>query len=231
MNLTALSKILLSVLWLATMLLALAWYFIPDELPFEAEPITIILGLVSTAVTAMVREFGDLLEKERYSTSYALAYGYVNNFLEPALDKIAENQSLKEEEPTMFIYIPEKLSELDPDQVKRTMRQVRKLGFSDEIINLDLKKGRVRDLIVISQNAHQKAYFDFPNTLLTLNSYIDYKSSSAKNSFDMEEKIKLGKKYINQFESHLITMLREKGLEHSIKFINKDLDFKGLVGP
>jgi len=228
MNLSAISKLVLTLLWAATLGVALAWYFIPQKLPFEPEPLTLVLGLVSAGVTALVREFRERLQQEEYSTSYALAHGYVHNFLVPAIDKIEE---LHPDQPTkIYIYMPEELKELENDSVKRTLRAVRKIGFEDHVINLDLSKGRTRDLIVLSQSQQSPVYFDFPKTLLTLNSYIDYKSASSANSFDDHKKSLLGRKYIDLFEQHMLQMLERQGMREVVSLVNKELNFEGLVG-
>lgn len=219
MNIKTFSNILMTVLWVATAIVGLAWAFFREKLTFDPEPITFILGLVSGAVSTMVHQYGELLEKEEYSTSYALAYGYVNNFLLPTLDKIKDSG-----EPLIYIYMPEALDELKSYQVKDTMRRVRKMGFRERVINLNFDEGRARDIIVISRNA-RKIYFDFPKTLLTLESYIDYKSSSSRNSFDDETKLQLGKKYIELFKKHMIELLKDQ--RQFIRCVNKTLDFDG----
>jgi hypothetical protein len=228
MNIDRLAKIILGLLWLATLGVALAWIFIPDGLPFEPEPLTLVLGLISAAVTALVREFRERLIKEEYSTSYALAYGYVHNFLIPAIDKIEEQNP--QQKAKIFIYMPEELKELEDEQTKRTLRAVRKLGFSDQVLNLELTKDRTRDLIVLSRSQYAPIYFDFPKTLLTLNSYIDYKLDSKANHFDQPDKVKLGKKYIDLFEQHMWEMLEEYNMHEAISVVNRNLDFAGLSG-
>ncbi len=227
MTFDGLSKIILGLLWLATLSVALGWIFIPDRLPFEPEPLTIVLGLISAAVTALVREFRERLIREEYSTSYALAYGYVHNFLIPAIDKIEEQNP--KAKVKIFIYMPEELKELESDQIKRTLRKVRQLGFSDQILNLELTKDRTRDLIVLSRSQQDPVYFDFPKTLLTLNSYVDYKLASKANHFEHPDKVKLGKKFIDLFEQHMREMLENNNMQSAISVVRKDLNFEGLA--
>jgi RsiW-degrading membrane proteinase PrsW (M82 family) len=70
MKLQFISKALVVLLWLSTLAVALCWLFW-KEAPFDPEPITVVLGLISTAVTALVSEFGSRLEEEEFSLPYA----------------------------------------------------------------------------------------------------------------------------------------------------------------
>jgi hypothetical protein len=222
MEIKTISKAVMIILWLSTLLCAVLWATgVP--LPFEPEPITVILGLVSAALTALVNEYATALEKEEYSVSYALAYGYVINFLEPVITSILK-QTPVGERPKFYIYIPEKLVELEPKSIDRTLAKLREKNMITQSINLDLAEGRVRDVLTISMDRNH-VYFDFPTTLLTLNSFIAYKSDSKKNSFAEEEKVKLGKAFIEKFQKTVSTMLEERNLSDYVSFIGKDLMF------
>jgi len=68
-------------------------------------------------------------------------------------------------------------------------------------------------------------YFDFPITLLTLISFIAYKSDSKKNSFGDEEKVKTGKAFIGKSQESVSKMLTERNLSEYVSFTGKDLVF------
>ena len=87
-----------------------------------------------------------------------------------------------------------------------------------------MAEGRVRDVLTISMERNH-VYFDFPTTLLTLNSFIAYKSDSKKNSFGDEEKLKLGATFIKKFQETVSTLLVEKNISDYVIFIGKDLEF------
>ena len=210
------------ILWLCTLVCAVLWAT-GVLLPFEPEPITVILGLVSAALTALMNEYANALENEEYSVSYALAYGYVINFLEPVITAILK-QTPPGERPKFYIYLPERLQELEPKSIDRTLARLREKNMITQSINLDLAEGRVRDVLTISMERNH-VYFDFPTTLLTLNSFIAYKSDSKKDSFGDEEKLKLGKAFIQKFHETVSKMLDEKNLSAYVIFIGKDLEF------
>jgi hypothetical protein len=216
------SKAVMIILWLSTLTCAVLWATgVP--MPFEPEPITVILGLVSAALTALVNEYANALEKEEYSVSYALAYGYVINFLEPVITAILK-QTPPGERPKFYIYIPERLQELEPKSIDRTLARLREKNLTTQSINLELTEGRVRDVLTIAMERNH-VYFDFPTTLLTLNSFIAYKSDSKKDSFGEEEKLRLGRTFIGKFKETVARMLEERNLSDYVSFIGKDLVF------
>jgi len=222
MAIKTISKAVLIFLWLTTLLCAVLWA-IGVPLPFEPEPITVILGLVSAALTGLVSEYSDALEQEEYSVSYALAYGYVINFLEPVITAILK-QIPPGERPKFYIYMPDRLQELEPKSIDRTLARLREKNMITQSVNLELMEGRVRDVLIISMEKNH-VYFDFPTTLLTLTSFIAYKADSKKNSFGDEEKIKLGQAFIGKFQETVSRMLAERNLSEYVSFIGKDLMF------
>lgn len=210
------------ILWLSTLICAMLWAT-GVSLAFEPEPVTVILGLVSAALTALMNEYATALENEEYSVSHALAYGYVINFLEPAMTSILK-QTPVGHRPRLFIYIPEQLQELEPKSIDRTLIRLREKNLITQSINLELTEGRMRDVLSISMES-KYIYFDFPATLLTLNSFVAYKSESKKNSFAEEEKLKLGKVLIEKFQETVSKMLKERNLSDYVSFVDKGLVF------
>jgi hypothetical protein len=223
LKLQIISKIVIVTLWLATLAVALAWLFWKDA-PFDPEPITVVLGLISTAITALLSELSSRLEEEEFSLPYALAYGYVNNFIEPLVSQLLMNAK-DGKKPKVFIYMPVKLSELEASNIERILGKMRLNNYKDEVINLEFKEGRARDILTI--NAGDKhAFFDFPNTLLSLNSLIDYKIESRKNKFTDNAREEMAKVYIEKFRDVVDSLLAKKDLKEYIMFIGKDLVFE-----
>ena len=216
------ARIFLALLWLSTLGVAVAWTMDAD-LGFEPEPITIILGLLSTAVTAILLEYAHLLEREEYTTSYALAYGYVNNFIEPVVTKLVDMAAPGEE---VAFYIPDQLAELYPRSIDRTMARIRGAHYHSDVINLDFAEGRARDVMTVHRDGTGDVkYFDFPNTLLTLASLVDYKVESKKGRFGEAEKAELGRDYIQKFEEEVRKMITQKNIADYVRFTDNTLGF------
>jgi hypothetical protein len=210
-------------LWTATFAVSMCWLFWKNP-PFDAEPITVVLGLVSTAVTALLSEFGSRLEEEEFSLPYALAYGYINNFVEPLISQLLKNIPLGSPKPKLYIYVPDKLNELEPRNIERVIGRIRMKSFEDKVVNLEFQEGRARDILTVSASDKQRVYFDFPNTLLSLNSLIDYKMESRKNRFSDSIREEMAKEYIVKFKQVLETLIRSKDLGGYVYFVDKNLE-------
>ncbi|HCZ36613.1 MAG TPA: hypothetical protein DHV26_11885 [Cytophagales bacterium] len=222
MKLQFLSKALVVLLWVATLAVALCWLFWKGA-PFDPEPITVVLGLISTAVTALVSEFGSRLEEEEFSLPYALAYGYVHNFVEPLISQLMKQIPLGSPKPRLFIYIPTKLSELEPRNIERVIGKIRMMSFEDKIVNLEFQEGRARDVLTVTGNGNKRVYFDFPNTLLSLNSLIDYKMESRKNGFSDSIREDMAKEYIAKFKQVIEKLIASRDLDEYVFFVDKNL--------
>ncbi len=223
MKIQVLSKALIILLWVCTFAVAMCWIFWENP-PFDPEPITVVTGLISTAVTALLNEFGSRLEEEEYSLAYALAYGYVNNFVEPLLSELLRISAEEGKPPVLLIYMPEKLAELEPRNIERVLAKIRLRNVKEEVVNLQFKEGRARDILTVS-SGNDRMYFDFPNTLLSLNSLIDFKIESRKNKFSETEKEQMGKENIMRFRTVVEQMLDRKDLTTYVRFVDRKLNF------
>ncbi len=224
MKIQVLSKALIILLWVCTFVVAMCWIFWENP-PFDPEPITVVTGLISTAVTALLNEFGSRLEEEEYSLAYALAYGYVNNFVEPLLSELLRMSAEEGKPPVLLIYMPDKLAELEPRNIERVLAKIRLRNVKEEVVNLQFREGRARDVLTVS-SGDNRMYFDFPNTLLSLNSLIDFKVESRKNKFSEGEKERLGKENIQRFRTVVEEMLDRKDLLSYVRFVDRNLNFE-----
>ena len=223
---------ILVLMWLATLAIAVAWVFGID-LGIDPEPATVLLGTVSTGLTAVVAYFGvkletarKALEEERFSTPMALAAGYVANFIEPALTHLLKQTQANEAPPRLHIYIPKRLEELNPASRERILARIRAAHCQEEAMQLDFQEGRARDIIAITRSGNaDRVYFDFPTTLLTLTALVDYKVDSAENRSAAQEKEALGHEYITHFKDFLLDRLAQLGLSEYVVLTDQKLAF------
>src|SRR5690606_31688554 len=171
------------------------------------------------------------LEEEEFSLPYALAYGYVNNFVEPLISQLLKNIPLGSPVPKLFIYIPEKLSELEPRNIERIIGRIRMKNFEDKVIHLEFQEGRARDMLTINQRGTGRVSFDLPTTLLSLNSLIDYKLESRRNRFSDSIREEITKDYIQTFRQVIERLSQSKDLTDYVSFIGRDLNLGLEVNP
>lgn len=183
----------------------------------ELEALVVIL---SGSVVSLNQINRKLLEKIDYSPADALAFGYVNNFLLPAITQLKENGEVK---PVLFIYKPEKISELIPSNIDIIKAELRNKSYSLGEINLAPKSARSRDVLTIQKNPDKQVYFDFPNTLLSLLNYIDYKIESKENNSNKSEKEELGKKLISEFYKRVNDLAVEKRINNNLKYCDSKM--------
>jgi hypothetical protein len=181
------------------------------------------LFVILTSVAVLLNQFHKwLLAEAEYSPAYALALGYVNNFIEPVITQLIED-GIKT--PLVYIYRPKTISELYKTNIDKTKATIKNMQFDLTELQLNLKHGRARDILTIQKSKTKKVFFDFPNTLLSLSAYIDYKTSSGANQFNDKEKVKLTEELFEKFYSKINDLTKEKNLDEYIKYCDKKLNF------
>lgn len=225
MGLEIFSAIFQVILWSITFILAIVWIFGVSS--FNCEPYTVALGLISSANSVLLKKYSDALKAEKFSTANALAYGYINNFIEPLITKLIKDNQDSSKTPTLYVYIPSSLSELYPKSIDRIKAKFREKQMFNKTVSIKLDEGRgIRDIITIKNLNDKQFYFDFPNTLLTLLSMIEFKLNSPRNDFNEKEKNKLAEIYISAFVTTAKQLLSEKKLMNNVRFVDSSLDFE-----
>lgn len=213
------------VLWFASAIFAIIWIF---NIPFryQPEPITVMLGLISVAVSGLANRYSHALDIVQYSVANVLAKGYVNNFVEPVLTQLIKDSKGNGNKPLFYIFIPDLLSELTPKSIDRLKAKLKAKGLSENTLKIKINEGRgVRDVMTVSNSNNKNVYFDFPNTLFSMTDFVEFKMNSPKNSLNVELKNKIGKEYIERFKKQLTESLQEKHLHPEyIRFTNFDLN-------
>lgn len=190
---------------------------IPQFGDIELEALVTILSILAVSLNQLNRK---LFEKVEYSPADVLALGYVNHFILPVITQLKENGV---KAPIVCIYKPKKINDLEPGNIDAIKAELKNKKYSLEEIKLDLKHSRARDILNIQKSKSKQVYFDFPNTLLSLISYIDYKVDSKANSSSDKIKAELGYQLISEFYIKVEELANEKGFAKNIKFCNADL--------
>jgi hypothetical protein len=210
-----LHRLLLGLLWAATLAVVLAWIFNwPLPIAADPEPLSVLLGMISGSVTWLyglaARRFTQAraeLAEERYSLAHAL-----------------EQAGPRAGSVVFYIYLPGELAELEDEAVKRTVIRMRGLGYETRTVQLDLRQPRPREVLSLLKSAADSLrYFDFPTTLLTLRQLVDFKLESRKDSSPEEARRELGRAYIEQFRAELQKQLTERDLARHVVLVDRRL--------
>lgn len=183
----------------------------------ELEALIAILAIILAVINNLLTK---LLEDAEYSPAIALAFGYVNNFIFPAITQLKED-GIKN--PKVCIYRPKHFDELTPTNIDMIKAELVNKRYTLSEIQLRLKGSRARDILTISKKDKVQAYFDFPNTLLSLYSYVDYKTGSKSNSSAEEKKSKLIGDLIEQFYLKVEELIETNNLKNYIVYCDKNL--------
>lgn len=213
------------ILTILNVILLISWlcegWFI-DEFHYSSilslEASVVIIGMIVGGINILQSRVISALE---YSPSYALAYGYFNNFIFPAITQLKENKVVS---PKLCIYKPLHFDELSNTNIDMIKAELSNKKYELSSINLDLKGARARDILTLNKKSKVHTYFDFPNTLLSLYSYVDYKVGSKSNSSVDNKKKELIGNLIEQFYIKIKELIEEKGLQNNITYCDKKLD-------
>ena len=199
-----------------TALLLFLWIQYPDLVQWEA-----FIGIAFLLKEVIIQWQMRRIESLEYSPAISIAHGYVNNFLEPAIGELIASKGVN---VNFKIYIPNGLEELSDQQIDRMKHQIKSMGYHLKEIKLKRSSGRPHDVLTIEKQQGSISYFDFPRTLLSLQSYIDYKVDSGKNESTDHKKNVLGKKMVDAFQHEVKRLLKKKNLEESVSFVDKSLE-------
>ncbi len=187
---------------------------------YEQEPLLVGLTMFLALLNQIYRW---LLNESEYSPAYALASGYVTNFLAPVVTQLIEDG---EKNPIIYVYKPKHLSELFKNNVDRVKAEIKNKNFELNEVNLALKHARARDILLIQKSKTKKIYFDFPNTLTSLIAYVDYKVHSKEDSSSEKSKQKLTDDLIEKFYLKVSELLEKENIKANVKYCNKEMNLE-----
>ena len=87
-------------------------------------------------ISRLVRKVEDL----EFSPAISHAYGYVNNFLEPAISSLISKNDA--EDLKFYVYLPKDLEELSDRHIERIKSEIKSKEFDIDEIKLVQKEGR-----------------------------------------------------------------------------------------
>jgi hypothetical protein len=183
----------------------------------DLEALIAIITMFMVALNQLLRK---LLEEAEYSPALALAVGYVNNFIFPVITQLKEEGNKK---PKLCIYRPNHFDELTSNNVDRVKAELINKKYDLIEVNLKLKGARARDILTLNKKAKVHTYFDFPNTLLSLYAYVDYKIGSRPNTSIDENKNELIGNLIEQFYLKVNELIQTNNLGNNITYCDKNL--------
>ncbi len=205
---------LLSVLILvATLAVAIIWVLQPDQI--KLEPILVLLGALYTLLPILggwaIRKLNSSLKRERFTLPYALAYGYVYNYLAPVVRRLRK-ESNAPENIRFYVYIPAYLGEFHRNAIDEILAELRNRKYEVQPIKIvDPLREREWDARTAKKLADDDSgitkYFDFPTTLLTLERAVEYKLDTRSDSFQDKQKDECGREYIEDFRDQLMSIL------------------------
>lgn len=187
------------------------WLLFPEKL--SPEPILGFLGLLYTAVPLfgrwIVRRLESDVETERLSLAYALAYGYLHNYLEPVVRKLW-NESEDRTHFRFFVYIPSSLEQLNRDRIEDTLTSLGMRNYEIDKLELEFRGQKrtwdvrtARRLPGDGLEERSGLYFDFPTTLLTARPAIQFKLDKREGPVSDRDRDELGAEYIRDFKRYL----------------------------
>lgn len=204
----------------ASVVLAVLWVFFSDAVNWE--PYLALLGLLYAVVPLTGRwslnRLNRDLKKERLTLTYALAYGYLNNYLAPVVRRL--RKELKDPSKLRFVvYVPRFLSELRREYIDEMLVELENRSFEIETVALDFPEQkrqidfRTAKKLPEASSGGEVVYFDFPTTLLILEQAVAYRLESPGDRFVAEDRRRLELAYIREFREHLRMMLDDPRFE------------------
>ena len=105
--------------------IAVMWVMNPQR--WNMEPLVGLLGILTPVVPIvgqwLVKRFRGHLRKEEMTMPYALAYGYLNNYLAPVVRGLRKELD-QPDQLKFFVYIPDALEEMQESNLSETITEL-----------------------------------------------------------------------------------------------------------
>jgi len=196
----------------ASFVFAALWVY---NTSMNLEPILAFLGLFYSVVALLGNWVAKQLEKrvkeEELSITYALAHGYMYNYLAPVVrglrKKLSDPAAMR-----FIVYIPKTLNEFKSHAIDEVMTELSNKQYIVDTVELVFENEKRKMDYRTARKSKDSAihYFDFPTTLLTLEKVIEYKLKTDKDSRPDKEIAKLSEVYISNFGKQLTSILEKE---------------------
>ncbi|KAB5484208.1 STING domain-containing protein [Flagellimonas hadalis] len=196
----------------ASFVFAALWVY---NTSMNLEPILAFLGLFYSVVALLGNWVTKQLEKrvkeEELSITYALAHGYMYNYLAPVVrglrKKLSDPSAMR-----FIVYIPKTLNEFRSHAIDEVMTELSNKQYIVDTVELVFENEKRKMDYRTARKSKDSAihYFDFPTTLLTLEKVIEYKMKTDKDSRPDKEIAKLSEVYISNFGKQLTSILEKE---------------------
>lgn len=180
-----------------------------------------LLSVIFAALAAIWVSMQSRIEGD-YSLCFALAHGYVNNFVRYAL---ADLLKLSPEGSQFVIFRPAGLQQLDDASVNAFKAELVSRGYAPSVRVLEPEGKRARDVFMIQgrkEHGDRVSYVDFPSTLLTLASLIDYRNDAHRaetgSELSVTERQLMTQALIDCFFKEVVRLLSTEVMQGRIVF-------------
>ena len=217
--------------WLSVIILVASFVFAAlwvYNTSMNLEPILAFLGLFYSVVALLGNWVTKQLEKrvkeEDLSITYALAHGYMYNYLAPVVrglrKKLPDPTSMR-----FIVYIPKNLNEFRSHAIDEVLTELSNKQYVVDTVELVFENEKRKMDYRTAKKAKGGAiqYFDFPTTMLTLEKVIEYKLNTDKDSRPDNEIAKLSEEYISNFGKQLTSILKKEefdAIRDNIKIVS-----------
>ena len=160
-----------------TFLASIIWVYLDRAKPDPWVNLFTLLSVIFAALAAIWVSMQSGIEGD-YSLCFALARGYVNNFVRRAL---ADLLKFSPKGGQFVIFRPAGLQQLDDASVNVFKAELVSRGYAPPVRLLQPEGKRARDVFMIQgrkEHGDRISYAGFPSTLLTLASLIGYRNDA-----------------------------------------------------
>jgi hypothetical protein len=189
--------------------------------------------LAGGAMSAMISlSLAELARFESGIFPYSVVTGYVENFLNPAIQKLKEDGL----NPVFIVMTPMDYNDLDHEKrVQRYKSQLDQAGYSVKFINVKTRLPRGATIAKIEpqpkhyREASQTLYIDAASTVTTFRNVIDYKKENLFYGFSSKDD--MVKQYVDDFKKSVYSLINNENDKKRIIFASSQKDLlKALKG-